>query len=449
MLRKCLAGPCLLLIAVAACAISTGSSSFPATEALSSSGKPKRPIVSLTGSGDVSKFLYGKLQRATSLYGSGLVGPATAVVHGDKDTRELLPKPVVASSSRDQRKDLDDMLWKQFGMATCEGIVEREDLLTKMSYLKPRLADLQDTVLFLDATTSGMGKNSAGSGETGLGGLLSGFLGGGSKPKPNSTPKNKPRSNKKKKSMQSDCWVDVDLVRSAMSRGSRVFVVCESSDTTRCAKALNKCISAMDGDNSIVTLVSPEDGTILGGNEGEDTAWKSLRPQDLEGELLQAVSVRRDPVAERRGGGPSGDNGSRARLAAASADYIATDSAKGLPLSRQDLAEVCVQCALRLPTTPPAPTEEPGTDVDADTGSAPTGTPTLRVVRVIPRGTERAARDGIDWTERPNKNYFAMMGGKKAKAREGTVASADWARTLEPLVDGGSIRVFPKRPSEM
>lgn len=59
------------------------------SSSLSSSPNPKRPILSLTGSGDVSGFLYGKLQRATSLYGSGLVGPATAVVLGDRDSVKL------------------------------------------------------------------------------------------------------------------------------------------------------------------------------------------------------------------------------------------------------------------------------------------------------------------------------------------------------------------------
>ena len=118
----------------------------------------KRPIVSLTGTGDVSGFLYGKLQRATSIYGSGLVGPATAIVHGDKDLKELLPTSISKiASPQKQLKDLDTMLWNQFGMATCEGSVEREDLLTPMSYLKPKLCDLRDTLVFLDATTTAKG----------------------------------------------------------------------------------------------------------------------------------------------------------------------------------------------------------------------------------------------------------------------------------------------------
>eukprot|EP00536_Pseudo-nitzschia_multiseries_P003486 jgi/Psemu1/301991/fgenesh1_kg.54_\ len=232
-----------------------------------------------------------------------------------------------------------------------------------------------------------------------------------------------------------------------MIRGSQVFVVCESKDTIHCAKALNKCLSIVredsedtEGKNYIATIVSPEDGVILGGDE-DDSGWKSARPQDLEGELSQAIAVRdatKDFVASSgNSGNPSSDNGSQARLAAASADYINTDMTKGLSLSRHDLAEVCVQCALRLPTNPaPTPT---GADNDCR----------LRVVRVIPFGTDQ--KEDTEWTERPNQNYFSMMGGKKSKAREGTVTSVNWVNTLGPLVadSDGSVKEFPKRPSAL
>ena len=66
----------------------------------------------------------------------------------------------------------------------------------------------------------------------------------------------------------------------------------------------------------------------------------------------------------------------------------------------QDLAEVAVQIALRLPR-------------DAS-----------RSVRV--RGGGAAA-------SRQNANYFTEIGGKNAKAREGTVSSADWGSTLGAL----------------
>mmetsp|Transcript_30563 Transcript_30563/g.72097 ORF Transcript_30563/g.72097 Transcript_30563/m.72097 type:complete len:446 (-) Transcript_30563:98-1435(-) len=411
------------------------------------SSKPKRPLVSLTGSGDVSGFLYGKLQRATSLYGSGLTGPATAVVHGDRDTSELLPPSVVASSSGDALGHLDRMLWNQFGMATCEGSVDREDLLTEPSYLKPRLADLKDTMIFLDATTTSMGKSKGNQGGPGSGrGGLEGFFSllGGKKEKPQTSSTPTPSAQRKTKQKGKHCWVDVDLVRCAMVRGSQVFVVCESHDTIHCARALNKCLREIGEDNHnddhlVATIVSPEEGVTLGGAEPDqdDSAWESLRSQDLEGELSQAISVRdatRDFVSAA-GDGLESDNGSRARLAAASSDYVPT---QGLSLSRHDLAEVCVQCALRLPSGP--------------NGNG--NSQRLRVVRVIPCGTDQTGEGSSEWTERPNQNYFSMMGGKKSKAREGTVSSVNWVNTLAPLVvcdngDGGSVRDFPKRPSAL
>uniref|UniRef100_A0A7S4EK86 Uncharacterized protein n=1 Tax=Pseudo-nitzschia australis TaxID=44445 RepID=A0A7S4EK86_9STRA len=551
--KRIAACPCWLLAAATFVTVNVN-----VVDALSSSSSPKpkpkpnRPIVSLSGSGDVSGFLYGKLQRATSLYGSGLVGPATAVVHGDRDLVELggnRNSRNVADQTQ-QRKDLDRLLWNRFGMATCEGVVEREDLLTKPSYLKPRLSELQNTLVFLDATTRGMktkrsgasgaGASAGASASTtnagtiaaaGLGDLLSG-LWGGPKQKKSSLPLPLPANKKKSK----QCWLDVDLVKSAIAGGSRVFVVCESKDTAYIARTLNKCLSSIptstststttetetEASGSIVTIVSPEDNVILGGSSSDDgydtdeadASWKSLRPQDLEGELLQAVSVRNaskdfeSPAAttnehERKRNDKRNDdtktpattktpadNGSKARLAAASAEYIAPPAKKNnkqnqkqkqqhpkgtlLSLSRHDLAEVCVQCALRLPTTTAA----------TGTGTATKTNHQLRVVRVIPCGTgndsdqntrqtQQDPNNNNEWTERPNQNYFSMMGGKQTKGREGVVASVNWVKTLEPMVlpggnaaaaaadntgtgistavngETGGVIAFPKRPSAM
>lgn len=478
-------------------------------------------MVSLTGEGGVSGFMYGKLQRATSIYGSGLIGPATAIVHGDKDTKELLP-PSVAGQTTPQKQlnGLETVLWNQFGMATCEGSVEREDLLTPMSYLKPKLCELRDTLVFLDATTTGItGKQQAARGggfvADGIGGFFSSFL---SKKDPNNSTNDpqqqqqqqqqRPPKNRRQQQQQQrqpkpsdtdakECWLDVDLIRSAVTKGSGVFVVCESRDTEACAKALARCLDDISNDgnenengssnNSIVTLVSPDDGVFLG-DAGGDARWSSLRPQDLEGELTQAVTVRdgtADCFVEEEEEDVGGGGGHRApsfkktreeRLAAAYNDDIMpppplsgggggdeskTKSgfdggavASAAAISRHDLAEVCVQCALRLPTI-------------TTTGAA--ATPGVRVVRVTPlsagdetTGTKNNNNNNNNNPSstaelRPNLDYFSLTGGPGAKAKAGFVTSVNWTRTLSCFADGdageqlqhpssGGIKEFPKRP---
>jgi len=437
----------------------------------------KRPIVSLTGEGDVSGFIYGKIQRATSIYGSGLIAPATAIVHGDKDRNELLPQNsyVATQTPKRQLKDLENMLWNQFGMATCEGSVEREDLLTPMSYLKPRLCELQYTLLFLDVTTTTIKpKNKSNNknekaGGGGLGGLFSSIL---SKKEPQQQQQQQQQQPSPDETDTNDFFLDVDLVRSAVTRGSNVFVVCESKDTEACTKALANCIASLGSDeegdksnNSFVTLIAPDENVLLGVDD--DARWNSLRPQDLEGELSQAISVRdgthdcfKEKEEDVSPAAPlkpeSGFKRTREeRLAAAySEDLVplhppqpvsfssgggdekkvsdtpSSSRPKYSKLSRHDLAEVCVQCALRLPTN----------------SSDESNNQRIRVVRVTPTSLQE------EGTERSNQDYFSMTGGPKAKARAGTVTSVDWVQTLSCFADATtsgdpfSVKAFPKRP---
>lgn len=253
--------------------------------------------------------------------------------------------------------------------------------------------------------------------------------------------------------------MDIDLVRSAVTRGSGIFVVCESQDTEDCARALADCMLSLgeEANNSIVTLISPDDNVELGGSD--DAGWNSLRPQDLEGELSKTISVRdgtadslshwqqndqeeREDVPvkptfkrtreERLAAAYSEDpppqppkpsetnlnKGSEARMAAAK-DYKPPSN-----LSMHDLAEVCVQCALRLP-------------IRDDTNNQ------VRVVRVSPIDDTEEAHEA---TERPNNDYFTLTGGSKAKAKAGVVSSVDWGRTLSCCASGGAVKNFPKRP---
>jgi len=460
----------------------------------------KRPMISLTGHGEVSGYLYGKLQRATSIYGSGLVGPATAIIHGDQDVREFLP-PEISKIYTPQRqlKNLENKLWGQFGMATCEGNVEREDLMTPMSYLKPRLCELKDTILFLDATgynedskkqsESSPGdwrKRRSGAGGGGLGKMLSSFL--PQTPQVNFSsrlPKDEPEpqistkastGDKDDKDDDSKYWLDIELIQRAIPRGSSIFVVCEREDVQACAKELEDCLAGLETD-AIATIVAPDNHVSLT-DVRDDKKWSSLRPQDLEGELSQTISVRdgtgHSVLAEIEQEEPDdGENASseenqprfkrtrEERLAAAYAptedDPFAQSSSKKKPsngsearmahasapppeettISRHDLAEVCVQCSLRLPS-------KIGTDGNFDNA----GGGRVRIVRVSPV-VETVDEESHFGTERPNADYFSRMGGKKAKAKAGFVNSVDWAKTLSCFAEnqsGSSVKVFPTRP---
>ena len=355
-----------------------------------------------------------------------MVGPTTAVVHGDRDRAQLLPADVASGQKREgQLKALERMLWGQFGMAACEGVVEREDLLTGTSHLKPRLAELADTFLFLDSTTtpSKEGKGATGGGG-GLGGLFSSLVAKKDPGRRQRTPQPKETSPPSGK-----CWLDVDLIQSAANRGSGVFVVCESQHTAHCATLLGECLSSIPhhvGDDDIeraavATIVAPDVGVALG-DEG-DAEWVSMRPQDLEGELSEPLSIRdgtRDPPAADGGAGRSAGR-------------------RPPSLSRRDLAEVCVQCALRLPTS--------AAMVDGEDGGEEAGA-RLRVVRVAPRGAVADEAGSVALLERPNEDYFSRTG---SGATAGVVASADWPGALALLCRevGGraGVRVFPKGPN--
>ena len=202
--------------------------------------------------------------------------------------------------------------------------------------------------------------------------------------------------------------------------------------------------------NSITTIVSPDDGVVWG--DDDDSKWNSLRPQDLEGELSQGISVRDGGSIMLVDNGEVAD-GSEARIAAATSTAKSTftaSAAAAAALSRHDLAEVCVQCALRLPTT----------------SSSSSITSKIRVVRVTP--CDEGQDDSTDeLTERPNQDYFSRTGGEKAKKRAGIVTSVNWTNTLGCFVNnnivGGvgdnnnegataksdtdfAVKEFPKRP---
>jgi len=525
----------------------------------------KRPIVVLSNSNnkkkntpDVAGFLYGKLQRATSIYGSELTAPTTALTNADPDLEEIRMSSsrssgtndsvdgdvAVGRKGRDQLQSLEKMLWKQFGMATCEGSVEREDLLWNgPSYLQPKLATLRDTIVFFDVTTSssspGGGNNNGGGAGAGAGGLLGGLF-SSFLPLSSSNKKEERTNNKydeglaaatgKEKENKNGCWIDVKLIEATIAGGTtQVYVVCESDDTKYCVETLSSMMVTSGG--SSITIVSPDDGIVLG--DQSDKSWSSLRPQDLEGELSEPISIRNgsfdygvtkttpptdfDIAADTSDGNAAADqnkkmkkndtndkdsselSSSERRMAAAhdatltaitttrtttaaaatmtqskeqqqSSSFLEAPSS----LSRHDLAEVCVQCALRLTTTT--------NNNDNDNSASSNKKIGIRVVRVSPAcltnnnniedyyyndAEEECIVDTI--TERPNDDYFSRTssagGGtnnNNAKSKAGVVTSVDWKQTLQCMIvdenptttttnngsitSSSSVKTFPKRP---
>ncbi|OEU17913.1 hypothetical protein FRACYDRAFT_238343 [Fragilariopsis cylindrus CCMP1102] len=396
---------------------------------------------------DVSEFLYGKLQRATALYGSGLLGPATATINGEKDMKELSAANAKAKGGKEQIQSLNKMLWNQFGMATVEGSIEREDLFWKDSntiLYKPILAELQDTIVFLDVTSCN-NQGSGGGGGGGIGGMISSFF---------PSPKKQELSSTPSRIQVPPPQLDIELIKAAISGGAQIYIVCESDNTKYCVETIKEQIN-VESTLCPITIVSPDDGVVLNSSSSssdgnivnDDKSWSSVRPQDLEGELSQPIYVRDGSFDFDKNN--IDKSKSETRIAAAST--ITTAEKKSSSLSRHNLAEVVVQCSLRLVTTTTA--------FDDDgfvSGNNPSPIPGVRVVRVSPYPNNNDSKNNLlpaELDERPNADYFSRTGGKIAKAAAGTVTSVDWTETLqcfEKSYNSGRtktiVKMFPKRP---
>ena len=285
------------------------------------------PVV--VGGGAVAAALYGKLQRAESVFGSGLSRPFLV-------------------ASEQETKAVDKVLWRSFCMAS----VMTADALSREAFVarRGRVDTAGAPLYFLDAT----GFDAASSRAPAL-----------KLPWPFAAPE---APEAVTASPRSAAPVDVDLLRTLANSGNPDAHAYVLAADVACAASW---MEALDEVPSLsATIVAPAEGVGL----VADAGWASKRPQDLEGELSTSVSVAPgldDPDATPTGG-----------------------------LQVEDLAEVAIQCALRLPREP------------------------CRVVRVA---------GGGQLSTRPNANYFAQIGGELSKAREGDVDSVDWVATLAAL----------------
>eukprot|EP00310_Coccolithus_braarudii_P016294 CAMPEP_0183337594 /NCGR_PEP_ID=MMETSP0164_2-20130417/5175_1 /TAXON_ID=221442 /ORGANISM="Coccolithus pelagicus ssp braarudi, Strain PLY182g" /LENGTH=320 /DNA_ID=CAMNT_0025507303 /DNA_START=1 /DNA_END=963 /DNA_ORIENTATION=+ len=176
--------------------------------------------------------------------------------------------------------------------------------------------------------------------------------------------------------------VDLSVLEAAGARrAAHAFVMVEASSVApwvEAFKGLGSCCP--------VTLLAPADGVTLASTKG----WVQEPVQDHEGVLVNGISVQQGYAWDDEKG----------------IGTVLPCSGAVDAMAREDFAELCVQCALRLSHT-------------ADESAPP-----LRVVRVSP---------GSVTVQRPIVNSNSVIGGPKLRAAQGTVESADWSALLAPF----------------
>ena len=183
--------------------------------------------------------------------------------------------------------------------------------------------------------------------------------------------------------------LDRALVDAASERGALHAYILLSGEP-----ALAQCVEALSSSPLRATLIALEEGTTVASTRG----WVcSMEQQDHDGALIGPLAVRNGWKIDEKGDG--------ALL------QPLTPAAEPVTLSREDLAELAVQCALRLSR-------------DESEGCAEAGV--CRVLRVG-RGASNLLQ------ERPTRNYDSVIGGAKTRERLGSIKSADWSSLLAPF----------------
>eukprot|EP00527_Entomoneis_sp_CCMP2396_P004286 CAMPEP_0198140680 /NCGR_PEP_ID=MMETSP1443-20131203/3815_1 /TAXON_ID=186043 /ORGANISM="Entomoneis sp., Strain CCMP2396" /LENGTH=330 /DNA_ID=CAMNT_0043803189 /DNA_START=46 /DNA_END=1038 /DNA_ORIENTATION=- len=199
-----------------------------------------RPVV--VGTSEYSNVLFGKLQRAAALWGTNLGEPMTIVSPGDKEQK------------------LSKCLWNQFYMANpgTYGTLTEKDLVKPLSSSIPQ-ADLKDSLLFFDVTTSAPEPSP-----------LSFFPFG--------------KKDDEKDDEPTVPTINANILQSAVDRGcAHVYVLANGESLESCRLTLEQYANIIPS-----TIIALEGDITMKSTQG----WVTSRPQNMEGEFLRPVSMR-------------------------------------------------------------------------------------------------------------------------------------------------------------
>jgi hypothetical protein len=208
------------------------------------------------GTSEYSNLLFGKIQRAASLFGTNLRQPLTIVSEGDS------------------RHELDNCLWHRFCMASCgpSGTLEEEDILHPLSPYIPE-GNLTDSLIFVDAASLLVSNNVKKLNQLGR------FFASNQK-------NTRQEMEIDSKLIQPETRkINQELLRVAVKREcAHVYVLSDHSSLSTCISILDKHGVA---ENVPCTILTIGPNVVLTTTNG----WKSTRPQDLKGELTGPVEL--------------------------------------------------------------------------------------------------------------------------------------------------------------
>jgi len=340
-----------------------------------------RPVI-FGSTSDYSNILFGKLQRAANLYGTNLKQPLAIVKEGD----DVLTKK------------LEKCLWNQFYMANVgpDGVLEEADLIRPLSAWIPQ-ADLKDCLIFFDLASSIVTPTKTD--------LFSGdFLSSLPLPFFNNNNKDKDKKDqmvidKNKKDDQSASSkpiisINLNVLKCAVERQcAHIYVLTTTDNLATCRSTLMEYAGTIPS----TILCLQEDVDMVSTKE-----WASKREQNMEGDFITSMQLQRIREDEK----DDGDGYKNRRRGSTK-----------ITIPVEDVVEIMIQISLR-------------TERD-NLASSP------KIVQLSRTNYENDENKN-DLVEKPNSDYFTMMGGKTMKKLAGTVKTVtSWEKLLSPL--GGKI----------
>lgn len=355
-----------------------------------------RPVVVGTAT-DYSNVLFGKLQRAGNLFGTNLGQPLGIVEEGDGD--------ILA-------KKLEKCLWNQFSMANvgADGVLEQADLTRPLSDWIPQ-ANLKDALVFFDLASPIVPKKK---------GLLSGNLMPSLPSLPFFNDSNKNKNGKKEENQVVDMEeeavvkqkINLDVLKCAVERQcAHIYVLATSDTLENCQSALLECASEIPS-----TIVYLQEGLKMIPTQG----WVSSREQNMDGNFVTSMKL------QKRRNNEGQDNDTKMNPNS----ITSSKSSPKMSIPLEDVAEIMIQISLRterdnVESSPKVVQLSPTSGVEGDGYS-------------YYDDINNNSNNGNNLIEKPNSDYFTMMGGSKMKELSGTVKTvASWENLLSPL--GGKI----------